>query len=175
MFTKNYYNSLMSYTTGATIPKGLVDYSNTVRDSVYSPTTYTYAYYAFPRYAMSKGVKTSTANNEGVMFGDGNTPATINDTALAGNLITTISVSVSFAETVDDMGCAVNGTFVVTNTGSNEITIREAVMYLRCPYNSSGGSFPCVIDRTVLDTPVTIPAGGIGQVTYTIRMNYPTA
>ena len=30
------------------------------------------------------------------------------------------------------------------------------------------------VERTVLETPVTIPAGGVGQVTYTIRMNYPT-
>lgn len=29
------------------------------------------------------------------------------------------------------------------------------------------------INRTVFDTPVTIAAGGVGQVTYTIRMNYP--
>ena len=40
--------------------------------------------------------------------------------------------------------------------------------------NSIYTTYPYLIERTVLESPITIPAnGGVGQVTYKIRMDYP--
>lgn len=175
MFTKQWYNTLMSMATGVTIENGYIDYNNITQPTVYTENSSYRWYNVSPKYIMSRGAKTTTINEYGVMFGDGDTPATKDDIKLAGSLITTISSSVSITSSNDDTGSTCTGVFTVTNTGSAEITIREVVMYGRCPRNTTGGAYPCVIERTVLDTPVTIPAGGIGQVTYTIRMNYPTA
>lgn len=58
----------------------------------------------------------------------------------------------------------------ITNNNETDITIGEVgIVY------QTGSSYSVLFERTVLESPITIPAGGVGQVTYTIRMNYPTA
>lgn len=59
------------------------------------------------------------------------------------------------------------------NTSSADVTIRE-IGYYAC-YDGNTKNSRVLLDRTLLDTPVTIPAGSIGQVVYTITFNYPTA
>ena len=120
---------------------------------------------------------------EGVVFGDGVTPPTIDDLSISGNRVTgltasntSISVSDKYEEDYWERTCI----YSITNTTASAMTIKEAAIaftfygeknryyadYVNCPY---------IVDRTVLDTPVTIEPGGIGQMTYTIRMNYPVA
>lgn len=119
------------------------------------------------------GVSTNyTANT--VVFGDSDQPATEGDYKLAGNIITNIS----WSTTTKISSEAITKICTITNNNDTEITIKEAAyMASFYCYNSSWGnsSSSCVIDRAVLDTPVTIPAGGIGQVEYTITFNLPTA
>ena len=57
----------------------------------------------------------------------------------------------------------------ITNNNATDITIGEVgIVY-------QGSNTAALLERTVLDSPITIPAGGVSQITYTIRMNYPTA
>ena len=105
----------------------------------------------------------------GVYFGTGDTPPTLDDYKLSGDVISGISASVDIVCTdgnIDSEYAEIKIVYTVTNSNGEEITIKEVAL---------ATSSAIMIDRTVLDTPVTIPAGGIGQVTYTIRMNYPTA
>lgn len=119
----------------------------------------------------------------GVVFGDGNTEPTIDDLTISGNFVSGITTS-NTTRTITDIreegywerSCL----YTITNTTSATMTINEIAMafafygqkaqyynnYVQCPY---------IVDRTVLEAPVVIEPGGIGQVTYTIRMNYPTA
>ena len=107
----------------------------------------------------------SNFSGNGVIFGDGDTPANIDDYKLSGNLITTLSGNgLISCEYVDDK-CIATRIFTLTNTGSEDVTIREVATL-------AGFNYQTIIERTVLDNPVTIPAGGIGQVTYTVCMNY---
>ena len=104
----------------------------------------------------------------GVVFGDGNTPATAEDYKLAGNIITGFTATANLAHSIDNGVAQIVATYTIN--ASSEVTIKEIVAFA-----STGGNGTYIVDRTVLDTPVTIPAGGVGQVVYTITFNYPTA
>ena len=114
--------------------------------------------------------------NTGVSFGTGTTPATASDYQLESTLNSTqitvsnpSAVSYSRGDTYEEYSV----TFGITNKTAEAITISE-VGLTAAPYYSSSGttSVYVLVDRTVLDTPVTIPAGQSKQITYTIRFNY---
>lgn len=114
-------------------------------------------------------VRTSLING-GVIFGDGDTTPTLNDYNLAGNLITSISASVITNAVTNDDGCTLNCIYTITNSGSEAITIKEIGLVMK-----STTSYTYLLERTVLESPVTIEPGGVGQVNYTITFTYPTA
>lgn len=160
MLTKNFYIHLAATFTGqaATFKNG---YGQTYTDSQAS--------WSSARFSLSYiNTMTKAPTSNGVVFGDGDKAPTEDDYWLSGNIITTLSGSGTVRKTKDDAGMTVTSSFLLTNSGTSDVTIKE-VGY--CSAYNSGA----LLDRTVLDEPLTIPAGGIGQVTYTIRMNYPTA
>lgn len=114
----------------------------------------------------------SASNEAGVSFGTSDEAPTMDDYNLKGTLLTKENINASCASqsTIDDTGVTIIGTYAISNISDKEITINEIGYFAQ---NGTGYAF--LYDRTVLDTPVTIPAGGVGQVTYTIRFNYPTA
>lgn len=115
----------------------------------------------------------TSINSVGVMFGDGTTEVSKDDYQLSGNIISTISAAAADQSTHND-GQAIKSTvYTITNTGSTPITISEIGYFGHVGYGND--NYICtLVERTLLEAPLTIPAGGIGQVTYTIRMNYPT-
>lgn len=127
-----------------------------------------------PFTVMNKGANQSAST--GVSFGTGTTPATSSDYVLESILGSTqISVSapsaVSFSrfDTHDEYSV----TFGITNKTAEAITITEVgLTALPTDANVMGVYSYVLVDRTVLDTPVTIPAGQSKQITYTIRFNY---
>lgn len=111
-----------------------------------------------------------TSYSEGAVFGDGDTPPALEDYKLSGNVITGISATVVVNSVYEANGMTTTATYTVTNNKSASVTIREIGV---CTNTSSTNYV--LVERTVLDTPITIEPGGVGQVTYTIRMNYPIA
>lgn len=117
-------------------------------------------------------VKTST----GICFGDSDEAASADDYWLKGNIISGFTYTVATIWDADGQGHLL---FTITNTSNAAFTIKEVVWtssvtsYWNGASSSWGGT--AMLDRTVLDTPVTIPAGGVGQVEYTITFNLPTA
>ena len=109
----------------------------------------------------------------GVILGTGNTPPTPEDYALSGEIITNFAFSAAVTIMEDAGGCTWSALYTITNTADTDITIREIALMVSNS-NYTGKDYHALIERTVLDSPVTIPAGGVGVVTYTIRMNYPT-
>ena len=176
MFTKNWYTALglLMVNTYGTY-KG---YDGSTK-AAYQPT-----YNALNLVSNSGGAKspylgnvlTSLYSNGGVIFGSGTTPPSLDDYKLSSSIISTITASAPTPSVVtDDNGVSVTTIYSLTNTGTEDITVGE-VGLIASLYSSSSTEYylKALLERTVLDTPVTIPAGGIGQVTYTIRMNYPT-
>ena len=126
-----------------------------------------------PFYVMKDWSSGITAN--GVSFGTGTTPATSSDYWLESALGSTqISVStpsaVSFSQfdTYEEYSV----TFGITNKTAEAITISEVGLTALTNMGTSEDYCYVLVDRTVLDTPVTIPAGQSKQITYTIRFNY---
>ena len=117
---------------------------------------------------------TTQTGATGVSFGTGTTPATVSDYWLESLLdsaqikvATPSAVSFSRFDAYDEYSV----TFGVTNKTSNDITISEVGL---TAMPASAGSTMCyvLVDHTVLETPVTIPANQSKQITYTIRFNY---
>ena len=111
----------------------------------------------------------------GVSFGTGTTPADVSNYCLE-NILTSTQITVSIPSAVSysrgDNYDEYSVSFGVTNKITEAITVSE-VGLTAAPYYSGGSSDVCVlVDRTVLDTPITIPAGQSKQITYTIRFNY---
>lgn len=109
----------------------------------------------------------------GVFFGDGTTPPTEDDYKLSGNILSAGSASAVSSATSDENGVTSTATYTITNGLSTSFTIREVVLVGSVYYSSNSTSLAYVVfDRTLLDTPVTIEPGAVGQVTYTIRQEW---
>ena len=163
MLTKNFYAymraALQKVSVAFTQPDG-----TKVTRSIYNDTP--------PFATMNQWSKSS--EGRGVSFGTGTTPDDASNYCLESILSSTqIDVStpsaVSFSQfdTYEEYSV----TFGVTNKTAEAITIAE-VGLTALPDKESNTSYYALVDRTVLDTPVTIPAGQSKQITYTIRFNY---
>jgi hypothetical protein len=117
-------------------------------------------------------VCTAVASTAGVVFGNGADAVSMDDHELSGNVISTINTTAADVSS-HEVGCAEKVMiYTVTNTGSESITISEIGYYGAVGTGTT--STYALLERTLLETPITIEPGGVGQVTYTIRMNYPT-
>ena len=126
----------------------------------------------------SSALQSSYTTNSGIIFGTGNTPPTFNDYRLSGDIIQGLTAQVVIESNTTSNGCYRKFIITVQNTTSEAKTIREIGYIRRAPVKKSNGGTTIIyplVERTVLDNPVTIPANGFGQVEYTITFNYPTA
>jgi hypothetical protein len=114
--------------------------------------------------------KTAEYMSGGVAFGDGDTPPTLDDYCLSGNHI--INHNTTVLGEINDNFDTATVTYTVTNTGDSSFTIKEVGVYV-----TAGGQThnTALVWREVLSEPVTIEAGGVGQVTLTFKVNAPEA
>ena len=164
MVTKNWYAFFRSNTFKKVIEKSAVSLSGIEINSGYMT--------AFPEHMFFRHTSATFSNTNGICLGSGTTPATVNDYNLESRITSGLSASV--AQSNDENNDPVY-IIAITNTSNEAITIAEVGMIGQLYQGTNNSSTMVLYERTVLDTPITIEAGGIGQVTYTIRMNYPTA
>ena len=117
---------------------------------------------------------------DGVVFGTGTGTVSENDTTLFGDHITVINSSnITFTRTVwlDEQGRRnYQANYTISNTTQNDITIGEIGLTYSFKENSNGSyNYGYLFEHSVLETPITIPAGGVGRVTYNIIMEYPSS
>lgn len=175
MFLSNYYKILGMYFmnrndgVSLTTPSG-----SSVRAYYYNYNTCHYNFCLDNLRALS----TSYSSN-GVIFGDGSTPPSVSDYCLSGNVITGIVSSSTRKATSTENSAENTVLFTITNNNAKAVTISEVGyigynQYYTSATGSNSFSDYFLLDRTVLESPITIEPGGVGQVTYTLRMNYPT-
>lgn len=117
----------------------------------------------------------TTATTYGVMFGTGDTPVTFDDYKLSGTWLTSgFTYLKNSTCTVDETGIETTATYTITNNSDADITIKE-VGLRALQHSTDGGLAQVLVERTVLDAPVVIEPGGVGQVHYTVRYDFPTA
>ena len=114
----------------------------------------------------------STTSSQNVEFGIGTTPATVNDYKLESEITTGISVAYPSSVTTEQTDSYILWTVTFGVTASVEVTISEIGLKSRANTSDGGASNTVLVDRTILDEPITIPAGQSKQITYTIRFNY---
>lgn len=167
MVTKNWVNAFNAYRAGMVIPGGIIDIHGVTQDAGYRTGT-------GQDYLLLKTLNIAFDANygQGICLGSGTTPPTLDDYKLEAFITSGLSVSLSKAF---DANNNVTWTITASNTSDQPITIGEVgvqgVVYMG---NNGGNAAYVIFDRTVLESPITIEPGGVGQVTYTIRLNYPT-
>lgn len=121
----------------------------------------------------------SSGNNasSGVAFGSDSTPPTENDYTL-GHQVTGITVNTPSIVTYNDTTnfCYVARLdYVISNDSGADVTIAEIGLFNKfhaaetrgdSPTNASSNYACILIDRTALDTPVTIPSGSAATIRY---------
>lgn len=121
----------------------------------------------------------SYSTTPGVLYGAGGTPATVDDYKLEELITSGLTVTGSSFLRMVDGGMEIVVNHSIYNGGSEgAITIREAGRYALSDYYKSEtatntSSIGLLWERTVLETPVTIPQGESRTVTYTVRINFP--
>lgn len=128
----------------------------------------------FMRYAMTKGVSTLSAGSPatyGVQFGSGTTPANGTDYCLESPVSLLFSNPSAVLTNPVPEGTEYTVTFGVSTT--EDVTISEVGCFVSAIgfIGSNAYDSPILIDRTVLETPITIKAGQSKQISYTIRVN----
>lgn len=179
MLTHNYYRALAmasaSYTNSGSITTYAVNTGLKVTDTAGdTKSLYTYRsnndfmYLALGRAALL----TSISGTNGFVLGNGTTPPTLEDYGLSGTVISTVScLSYTYSFDSDDSGITAINRYIVENTGTEDIIVSEIAWFSFVYTESSSGS-TVMIDRTLLDSPVTIAPGNTAQIEYKIRFPY---
>lgn len=171
MRTKNFLNLMALVFERCNITKGLLPCKDYTGATYYiTPNTFGSA---FP-YSATQTLTTS-ASSTGFCVGSGTTAATENDYNLESQITSGISSSVVVNPYLDDNNDpCVDFDLTITNTGSTPLTIAEIGykqnIYCTTAQGGTSASYKlCLLDRTVLDQPVTIPASDYAVIRYTIK------
>ena len=181
MLTNNYKKMAMYHVVGDYTSKRILTQSlvNTNGDTVttYNPASSSYASaVALGNYLINPRSAASIAAGY-VYFGDGNTTPIADDYTLSGNIIVGLTFETKFSATEENDGVRISAVYKITNNNSNAITISEVGIF---GYGYRYDGYPdsslgvIMLERSLLDYPVTIEAGAFGEVTYEIKVYYPT-
>lgn len=178
MFTQNYINHRWNcffglYGSGNFIPNTGIYGKNYVATT--GATTSGYKGFEIHQADIGRAMANpviSATFGEGIFFGTGPTPATVNDHTLEsviGSGIEIIYSTVSVGKEVDGR-YSVCGQYTLRNTSGEPINIYEIGCFAKI-YSSSSSSKPVLMERTVLPEPITIGWGEVKLVTYKLTFN----
>ena len=177
MFTVNYYKLLRQAAYGRGF-SGIyaIDYNGNSRQLFGNQNSQQYLFPQTSSYTYMQGSISSSVNSSApVMFGSGTTPPTVNDYKIEKLISTGLTINnTESVRSVTDEGVIFTNIYTLTNTSSIDITISEVAWYAYSYYSASASNNThFLLDRTLLDSPVTIPAGEMAQVTYTLNWKLP--
>jgi hypothetical protein len=165
MLLRNYYNQLFSIISEQVIENGLKTPDGTLGASYCPSSSSNLSNSIINSIRGLNGVSTSYSHRY-LVVGSGSTPASVDDYMLESMITTSVS-SGGISNSIDN-----DGNFViianVKNNGSSTITINEIGIPSNC-YNGSSSSVVCLIERTVLDEPITLVAGESCFISYKVR------
>ena len=156
--------------------KGNIAFSTTFKD-----ITGVNRYIIAPIWADNMYAYTNTASAVGITVGSGNTPATDEDYCLETPITSGLTGVIAFSKGNDSGDIPwLSMNIVLQNSTNSDITVKEIGLKGAMHYgNTAGGARSSqavfLIDRTVLATPVTIPAGSNAAIIYTLKTNYTEA
>ena len=136
---------------------------------------------AFP-YTVGTTVRISTGSQSGIWLVTGTTQPTENDYNLESRITSGLSASTpTITYGVDISGNPYKELlFTLTNTTSSDISISEIGFFQESFVAATQGAIPgssataIMLDRTVLSTPVTVPANDSAAIKYTLKTVMPS-
>ena len=168
MLTQNFINAIAMVLQRGSINKGLLPVT------AYNGTVY----YLSPSQAIPATATQSftlSKSAAGICMGQGDTAPAVTDYQLENQI--EYSLTGSVIQTVLDLDA--NGNpyiqfdIAVTNTADTAVTVREIgyrqSLYAATAVGGTGSNRVCLLDRTVLDTPVTIAPDGAATIRYTLK------
>lgn len=190
MITKNFYDTIANKLYGISLPRA-TSQRVSAGGTPYSSVPDNARDYSLMNNPLNElmATKANTAdlyeksNNRtvGYVFGTGNAAPTVDDFKLSGEMIDSSKIAVTQLSTFEREETAVKLTmeYTIANNDSKAITIGEVGLFDYFHYATGSGSsyqyyYPMLVERTALENPITIEAGGVGKVTYSIRINNPT-
>ena len=178
MFTRNWYKALAAVATKTSGKDTYISVDGISTNSIAESEYYIqYGRDSDVRQCPSiYRLRTAYTGNGGIILGTGTTPPTMNDCKLSGDLVTGYIYAATVQTNIDDYGATTTAMYTITNTSNKTITIGEIGMIAQMSSTGAGTSQThALLERTVLDVPLTIEPEGVGQLTYTIRFNHPTS
>lgn len=96
-----------------------------------------------------------------IELGTGDTAVTVNDTGLDDPLTSSsITITQVYTRTKTNDSVSVTGAVTVENITQEDIVVKEIMLTHTYQQNSPNATFTFAFYREVLETPITIPAGG---------------
>lgn len=196
MFLRNFYNSIpyivstnasgsddmtnfKAYAKDNASPPGFVKWNNISNKRSIADFMTMFPKQTKSQFSGSGSGFSSTSSVEsyfaGVVFGTGNTEPTIDDYQMAGEHFVDYTESHSFENTIDGTIRTLSCRYTLTNTSTESVTIGEIGLSGNA-YRKNGSWYyytGFLLERTVLDSPITITAGGVGVITYTLKFDLP--
>lgn len=179
MFTKNWYKLIAANCFGGESAKSwdIITFAGTTSTSTTTGwNKVDIAWQSGSGYPYLRRIvlNTSGKSQGGVVIGSGRMQPTLNDYKLESIILSDSLTASSTLTRIKNNGYVTQTALItITNGGTSDVTIGEIGLLMNTS-TSTADSACVLLERTVLDTPVTIPAGGVGQVTYTVQFNYPT-
>lgn len=171
MITKNFKAFLanMIGSRGSISTKGVLP----VKDTTGNIRYFGFRYSNFPNSVQSS---VNFSGYSGIVVGTGTTPPTEDDYILENRITSGLTgTDPTKKNDVDSNGNPyIEFVFTLRNTTETDITVHE-IGYAQNIYASTtlGGtdsnSYTLLFDRTVLETPVTVPANGTAAIKYTLK------
>lgn len=158
MFTRNYYNWQEWYQNnfdllGAT-------YSGTANIGVKDLTGSAWDVMVWQGNQIQEKLRNASyLKNMGIILGTGDTAATAADYNLESDITSSLSLSVSVSGNAADDGIHVVFSIGGTNGTGAEVTIKEIGIIKAFYTSSSTSTINVLLNRTVLDEPITLAAG----------------
>lgn len=118
-----------------------------------------------------------SSSSYGIAVGTGDTPATENDYTIETMITSGLSLSSTRASEYDSEAATYNAYLNMTfsNSTASDIVIKEICKFVKLYKSSTFGAsvntsavngMCCMVDRTVLETPLTVPANGSAVLRY---------
>ena len=167
MITSGFKNAVSQMLSNGDTAKGLLP----IKD-VSGTTVYLAGYDDFP-YDVETGF-TLTASAAGISVGSGSTAATENDYQLETPITSGLTGVVTVDKGVESGDAYITLNITLTNTSGSSISVSE-ICYkqeFKVAATQSGtttSSAVCMVDRSVLDTALVIPASGQAALTYKLK------
>lgn len=146
----------------------LVNYDGYAFDKAYKSNT------ATPRAWLGSMVNPQFVplGTDGTWFGKGTTPPTVDDYTMEDPYVGgefTVQCATAATGTHTEESYSISIVYNVTNTTSEDLSISEIGVFSR---HISTGQYYCLLDHTILETPVVVPAGRTVAMEYVIKFPY---